>query len=148
MENLDQLYGEIIMEHQREPRHHGHLTPCDCEEEGFNPLCGDKVVMTFRFDDEKGAIKEVAFEGQGCSISMASSSILMEELQGKTYEAALAEIEKFRELMQGTRDPETMEGDVKALAGVKRFPVRIKCALLAWMTAKKAIESRGEGGAP
>ena len=139
---LDALYGDIIMDHTRDPRNFGPMENCDCKEEGFNPLCGDRVSLCFRFDDATKKVKAVGFEGQGCSICMASSSILTEELEGVTYDAALHRIEDFRSLMQGKLDPESLEGDLRALAGVRRFPVRIKCALLSWMTAKKILEGK------
>lgn len=147
---LDALYGDIIMDHTRDPRNFGPMAPCDRKEEGFNPLCGDRVSLCFRFDDAAQKVKAVGFEGQGCSICMASSSILTEELEGASFDAALHRIEDFRALMQGKLDPEALEGDLRALAGVRRFPVRIKCALLSWMTAKKILEEkmgRGTAGA-
>jgi nitrogen fixation NifU-like protein len=128
------------MDHQRSPRNYGHVEHSHHQEEGYNPLCGDRVSLTFRFDEKGEVIKEVAFEGQGCSICMASASILMEETEGLKKEEAMEKIQDFRGLMQGEKSPEQFEGDVRALSGVRRFPVRIKCALLPWMTMKKAIE--------
>lgn len=139
-ENLDKMYGEIILDHHRDPRHYGCVSHCDHKEEGFNPLCGDRVMLSVEWDDSAHKIKEVCFEGQGCSISMASSSIMVEEMNGKTFDQAQKLIADFRAMMQGELDPDKLEGDMQALSGVRKFPVRIKCALLAWTTLKNALD--------
>ena len=145
-DDLNQMYGDIILEHHRDPRNYGPLPHCDKTEEGFNPLCGDRVTLCCNFDEKNHKLKEIHFEGQGCSISMASSSILTEEMQGLTYEEIEKKIADFRALMQGEKSPEDFEGDVQALSGVRKFPVRIKCALLSWMTLKKVIDLKIEEG--
>ena len=140
--SLDQLYGDVIRDHQRDPRNFGCSSDCSHREEGYNPLCGDKVLLGLKPRADGKGIEKLCFEGEGCSISMASASMLTEEVAGLSFDEASAMIQNFRDLMQGQEDVE-FEGDLQALAGVRRFPVRIKCALLPWMTLKKAIETLG-----
>ena len=138
---LDDLYQDIILDHYRSPRHQGLLDDPDLRGEGFNPFCGDQVVLTLGLD-EAGRIAEVGFEGQGCSISQASASMLTGHLEGKTLEEAEALVRTFKGVMQGgefTPEQEDDLGDIVALEGVKRFPIRIKCALLGWTTLQDAI---------
>ena len=138
---LDDLYQDIILDHYRSPRHQGLLDDPDLRGEGFNPFCGDQVVLTLGLDDA-GRIAEVGFEGQGCSISQASASMLTGQIEGKTLEEAEGLVRTFKGVMQGGEfTPEQQDdlGDVVALEGVKRFPIRIKCALLGWTTLQDAI---------
>ena len=138
---LDDLYQDIILDHYRSPRHQGLLADPDLKGEGFNPFCGDQVVLTLGLDGA-GRIAEVGFEGQGCSISQASASMLTGHLEGKTLEEAEGLVRTFKGVMQGgefTPEQEDDLGDVVALEGVKRFPIRIKCALLGWTTLQDAI---------
>ncbi len=141
---LEALYGDIILEHHEDPRNFGILDPCDCREEGYNPLCGDQVLLTLRLkphaEGEPLAIGQIQFEGRGCSISMASHSMLTETVEGKSFSEVEALIEDFRAMMQGEA-PKLIDGDLLALQGVQRFPVRIKCALLSWMTLKKMLDT-------
>ncbi len=140
---LDDLYQDIILDHYRTPRHQGLLEAPDLKGEGFNPFCGDQVVLTLGLDDD-GRIAGVGFEGQGCSISQASASMLTGHLEGKTLEEAEGLVRTFKGVMQGgefTPEQEDELGDVVALEGVKRFPIRIKCALLGWTTLQDAISA-------
>ena len=140
-DELDDLYQDIILDHYRSPRHQGLLEDPDLKGEGFNPFCGDQVVLTLDLD-EAGRIDDVGFEGQGCSISQASASMLTGQLPGKTLEEAEALVRTFKGVMQGdTFTPEQEEelGEIAALQGVKQFPIRIKCALLGWTTLQDAI---------
>ena len=140
---LDDLYQDIILDHYRTPRHQGLLDDPDLKGEGFNPFCGDQVVLTLGLDDD-GRIAGVGFEGQGCSISQASASMLTGHLEGKTLEEAEGLVRTFKGVMQGgefTPEQEDELGDVVALEGVKRFPIRIKCALLGWTTLQDAISA-------
>ncbi|MEW6054994.1 MAG: Fe-S cluster assembly sulfur transfer protein SufU [Bdellovibrionota bacterium] len=142
-ETLSQLYQEVIREHHKDPRHYGTLSSPDAHAEGYNPLCGDKVIVELKLSKQAPSVLEdICFRGEGCSICMASASMMAEEVQGKNLEEAEKAIADFRGLMQGTLNPEVIEGDIRALAGVRRFPVRIKCALLPWMTLKNAVEGR------
>ncbi len=138
---LDDLYQDIILDHYRSPHHQGLLDDPDLKGEGFNPFCGDQVVLTLGLD-EAGRIDGVGFEGQGCSISQASASMLTDRLQGKTLEEAEDLVRTFKGVMQGEEfTPEQADelGDVAALQGVKQFPIRIKCALLGSTTLQDAI---------
>lgn len=139
-EGVSTLYQEILMDHQRDPRNFRVLENPDREAEGFNPVCGDRVHLQLSLD-ASGKIPHICFQGDGCSICMASASMMTEEIQGKTREEALGLVENFRSFMQG-QEGVSVEGDLLALEGVKRFPVRIKCALLPWMALKEALEGR------
>lgn len=139
-----EVFGEILADHHEAPRNYGKLEGA-IHEHGYNPLCGDKIDLYYS-EDPKGKV-HVVFEGEGCSICMASSSIMTEKVNEQTKEAALAWIEAFRSKMQGAEGesiallPKDESGDdLTALYGIKRFPVRIKCALLPWTTLKKALE--------
>lgn len=137
-EALDDLYREVILDHFQNPRHHEKITPHDVEQEGFNPLCGDQIILQAKFDGE--TLKNIGVIATGCSISQAAASILTEETIGKTIPELEHKIEIFKGLMQGKVDPEKEDlGDMEALSGVRKFPVRIKCALLAWTTLEEAI---------
>ena len=140
-ESLDDLYLDVILDHYRRPRNQGLLPNPDLKSEGFNPFCGDQVVLTMTLDGE-GRIGEVGFEGEGCSISQASASMLSVHLAGRTLDEADALVRVFKGVMQGEElDPEQEErlGEVAALQGVREFPIRVKCALLAWTTLQDAI---------
>ena len=139
-DGLDDLYQDIILDHYRKPRHKGHLDDPELRSEGFNPFCGDQVVLTMDMDD--GHIAHVAFQGQGCSISQASASILTDHLEGKTLEEAEDLVRTFKGIMAGeevTEEQEDELGEIVALQGVRKFPIRIKCALLGWTTLQDAI---------
>lgn len=142
-EALDDLYREVILDHFKSPRNHGKLETHDVEQEGFNPLCGDQITLQLKF--ENGKIKSVGHWGKGCSISQASASILTEEILGKTISEAEEEIKLFKDMMQGKDVKEKIEkketGDLEALSGVQKFPVRIKCALLSWTTLEEALNT-------
>ena len=140
--DLDDLYAEIILDHYRNPRNTGLLAEPDLQAEGFNPFCGDRVSLTLALDPG-GGIERVGFQGEGCSISQASASIMTELLKGKSVPEARGLNAAFRALMAdaelpGGQTPEEL-GELTALEGVKRFPVRIKCALLPWATLQDAL---------
>ena len=150
MANLDDLYREIILDHYRTPRNRGELTsPSAIRTEGFNPLCGDELVVYL--DVQDGVIVDIKLTGHGCSISQASSSMMSAAVKGKTVAEARATIDRFKQLMtvhessldgQGeapVADIRTM-GELAALQGVVKFPVRIKCATLAWNTLSQGLD--------
>ena len=140
-EGLDDLYQEVILDHYKRPRHQGVLDHPDLRSEGFNPFCGDQVILTLGLGDD-GHIDEAAFEGQGCSISQASASMLTDHLAGMTLDEAEALVHTFKGVMQGSELSEEQEedlGEIVALRGVRAFPIRIKCALLGWTTLQDAI---------
>jgi nitrogen fixation NifU-like protein len=162
MSSYRDIFGEILADHHESPRNYGTLPHPTRVEKGYNPLCGDKVDVSIEVEqqgaDEK--LSHLAFEGEGCSICMASASIMSEMLEGKSVKEAEKLIESFRQIMQGANHaeglpPESLPGegsstvgneaDVVALYGIKRFPVRIKCALLPWTTLKKGLEAIHHG---
>jgi nitrogen fixation NifU-like protein len=141
--SLDSLYQEIILDHYKHPRRRGLREPFDAESHHVNPTCGDEVTVRVVIDATDGAprVVDVSYEGQGCSISQASTSVLTELVVGKTVAEALAVQAQFLRLMQSKGevepDEEVLE-DAVAFAGVARYPSRIKCALLGWMAWKDA----------
>jgi nitrogen fixation protein NifU and related proteins len=135
---LEELYQEIILDHYRRPRNRGKIDPADLKASDSNPLCGDEIEVTAKVTD--GKISDLKFGGHGCSISTASASIMTQKLIGKTPAEAAAFIELFQKMMRGEAPFGGKEmGDLKALEGVLKFPVRVKCATLAWHTAAKGI---------
>ena len=148
MASLDDLYKEIILDHYRSPRNQGELEPPAHRCEGFNPLCGDEVIVFVSLIDQK--IEEIKIGGQGCSISQASASMMTEIINGKSVSEAEEIIHAFKEMMDiyeselsgeetdGTSSSVDL-GDLEALQGVVKYPVRIKCATLAWNTLTQSI---------
>jgi nitrogen fixation protein NifU and related proteins len=135
---LDDLYREVILDHYRTPRGAAPLPDPDVREEGFNPLCGDE--LTLELDVEGGVIRDLSVRSRGCSISVASGSLLAEALRGRTLAEARQLLAGFKAMMQGQPPADGVEmGDLEVLEGVKNFPVRIKCALLAWTTLEQAL---------
>ncbi len=134
---LEELYREIILDHYTHPRNRGRLDAADIVVEGANPSCGDEISLYARVED--GVIREIRFEGRGCSISQASASMMTERVCGKTLEETKALIEAFRGMMQGKPADEAVLGDLMALQGVRRFPVRVKCATLAWVALLQGL---------
>ncbi len=140
MSELRELYQEIIIDHGRNPRHFGILPIANHVKEGFNPLCGDKI--TLYVHEHAGVIKNILFEGCGCAISMASASLMAENLKGKTIAYAAELFECFRTLItEGQVDEATKEklGKLAVLGGVSEFPARVKCAALAWHTLRALL---------
>jgi nitrogen fixation NifU-like protein len=140
---LEELYQEVILDHYRRPRNKGKAAPADVTAREYNPLCGDEIEVTATLAG--GKITDLKFDGHGCSISQASASIMTQKLVGKTPKEAEAFIEAFLKMMRGEIPFGGKEmGDLKALEGVLKFPVRVKCATLAWHTAHKGIEEKTE----
>lgn len=145
---LDELYREVVMDHYRRPRGREPLPKVDVTAKGFNPVCGDEVDVALDVAGE--TIRGAQVVSRGCAICTASASMMAELLPGKALSAAEEDAELFRQVMHGKPFPPDRElGDLEALEGVKHFPVRVKCALLPWMTLKDAIAAfrRGETGA-
>ena len=158
MAGLEDLYREIILDHYRSPRNRGELeAPPATKSEGFNPLCGDEVVLYLEIED--GRVADVKIGGQGCSISQASTSMMSAAIKGKTVEEARKLISAFKALMsihesklEGESDGADLQaeldgvtlGDLEALQGVVKFPVRIKCATLAWNTLQQALDETAQ----
>ena len=153
MADLEELYREIILDHYRSPRNRGELdAPPAIRTEGFNPLCGDEVVITI--DVDGGVINDIKISGQGCSISQSSASMMSAAVKGKTIDEVHQIIATFKTLMsvheaqleesEAAPEPEAVDlkslGELAALQGVVKFPVRIKCATLSWNTLNQALE--------
>jgi nitrogen fixation NifU-like protein len=137
--SLDELYKEVILDHYRSPRNKRALGDATVSLKKNNPLCGDEITIHARVED--GTVTELAFEGQGCSISQASASMLTENVAGKSLRDAGALATEFRSMMEGRADPDEDEfGDLMALKGVVKYPVRIKCAVLGWDVLQEALE--------
>jgi len=132
------LYQELIARHSRRPRHRGVLEDATAVVSMRNPGCGDEITLQLRVAD--GRIEAMRFEGEGCSISQASASMMSELLEGKTIEESRALLARFTELVHGRDDAarDRSLGDLRALSGVARFPVRVRCALLAWDALREA----------
>jgi nitrogen fixation NifU-like protein len=135
---LDDLYREVIMEHYRSPRNFTELENPTFSLTLTNPLCGDEITLYVRVSDNR--VDEVTFRGRGCSISQASASLMTEAIKGKTVEEAVEIMRHFRAMMQGehSTDDELL-GDLVALSGVVKFPVRVKCAVLPWEALRQTL---------
>ncbi|ACT48032.1 Fe-S cluster assembly sulfur transfer protein SufU [Methylotenera mobilis] len=141
MNDLRDLYQDMIFDHYRQPRNYGRLAHANHTAEGYNPLCGDKVSITLILKD--GVIHDLKFEGVGCAISTASASLMTESLKGKTEAEALGILEDFKSLVTGSSVARDM-GKLSVLAGVQAFPQRVKCATLAWHTLQAALKNNTE----
>jgi nitrogen fixation NifU-like protein len=144
MSELNELYREVILDHNRRPRNFRALAGATVTQEGFNPLCGDHLTLYLKLDN--GVIADLAFQGSGCAISKASASLMTEALKGKTVEQARALFDRFHQMI--TSDPGSPVGDLgklAVLAGVREFPTRVKCASLAWHTMKAAVAHDTDG---
>ena len=136
---VEDLYREVILDHYKSPRNKRDIAAPTCSAKGNNPLCGDEVTVYVGITD--GAVDEAAFEGQGCSISQASASMMTEAISGLSLDDLNSLVKEFRAMMAEESDPTEDElGDLVALQGVTKYPVRIKCAVLAWDTLEKALE--------
>lgn len=140
MSDLRDLYQEVILDHTKRPRNFRKLGVANRSAKGHNPLCGDRV--TVYLNVEGGVVKDISFEGSGCAISTASASMMTESLKGKTQAEAEALFQGFHDLVTGKRDELPGLGKLEAFAGVREFPVRVKCATLAWHTLRAALENK------
>jgi len=138
---LDSLYREVVMDHYRRPRGREPLARVDARAHGFNPVCGDEVHLAVALDDDR--IEGVEIQGRGCAICTASGSIMAELLPGRTISEAHRAAAAFRGLMHGEGLPDGDWGDLEALEGVCRFVVRVKCAMLPWVTLEDALAAGG-----
>ncbi len=134
---FDDLYRDLILDHYRLPRNNVVLDSADADLTQFNPVCGDEVRLTARISD--GAVREVAFVGQGCSISQSSASMMTEAVRGRSVDEANNLAQAFRSMILGKDVDEALMGDLMALQGTSRYPTRVKCAVLAWDTLQKAL---------
>ncbi|HWD39553.1 MAG TPA: SUF system NifU family Fe-S cluster assembly protein [Fimbriimonas sp.] len=144
MTDLRELYQEVILDHNRRPRNRGRLDDPTGVAEGHNPLCGDNVTVTLRLRD--GRVDEIAFDGVGCAVSTASASLMTEAVKGKTLEEAESIFRSFQSMVTDTTGGNVPNGigDLEVLAGVRDYPVRIKCATLPWHTMRAALQGGSE----
>jgi nitrogen fixation protein NifU and related proteins len=151
MPGLDDLYREVILDHYKNPRNQGELPPPAVRSDGYNPLCGDRIAVTMLVEDN--VVTNIALKGEGCSISQSSASMMSAAVKGKSVEDARQLIWQFKDLMSiheqkldnsadadVASEPGARLGDLEALQGVVKFPVRIKCATLAWNTLEQGLD--------
>lgn len=143
-DNLDTLYRQVIMDHYKNPRNRGTLTEESVTIDMNNPTCGDRIELHLQI--ENGIVKDAKFEGEGCSISMSSASMMTQAIKGKKKDEAIYMSSIFSKMMLGedVEDVEIDLGDIEALQGVSKFPARIKCATLAWKAMEKAVAADEE----
>ena len=142
MSELNDLYQEVILDHNKNPRNYREIEDADKTAEGNNPLCGDQLKVFLEMADDK--VADVAFIGSGCAISKASASMMTQAVKGKTREEAELLFDEFHRMVLGELDEEAEEnnlGRLKIFAGVREFPARVKCASLSWHTMKAALEN-------
>lgn len=138
--NLDTLYRQVIMDHYKNPRNRGSIEGDPMTVDMNNPTCGDRIQLQLLIDD--GIVKEAKFDGEGCSISLSSASMMTQAIKGKPIDEALRMSDLFSDIMQGKDvDEDNLDlGDIEALQGVSKFPARIKCATLAWKAMEKGVD--------
>ena len=138
--NLDQLYRRVIMDHYKTPRNKGTLENENVKIDMNNPTCGDRIHLTLQVED--GIVKDAKFDGEGCSISMASASMMTQAVKGQDIDTAMKLSGIFSDMMLGKDYDDSIDlGDIEALQGVSQFPARIKCATLAWKAMEKGVQS-------
>jgi len=140
MANLEALYQEVILDHNRKPRNFREIENADRRIEGRNPLCGDEITLWVKLDGDR--VSDASFKGTGCAVSKSSASLMTAAVKGKTIAETLALFERFHEMITGKMpegERETM-GSLAALGGVSRFPIRVKCASLSWHALRSALE--------
>ncbi|HJV18158.1 MAG TPA: SUF system NifU family Fe-S cluster assembly protein [Bacillales bacterium] len=139
--NLDALYRQVIMDHYKKPRNKGVLAEDSLTVNMNNPTCGDRIQLTMKVLD--GKVVDAKFEGEGCSISMSSASMMTQAIKGKNIDNAIELSKIFSDMMQGKNYDENLDlGDIEALQGVSKFPARIKCATLAWKAMEKGLQEQ------
>ena len=144
LDQLEELYRDVILEHFAHPTHAGELPDAQIKAQGDNPLCGDTLTFHLRLDD--GRLSRVRFHGTGCAISQAAASMLAGALEGKPVAEARRIVAAMKALMQGQSPEASVDlGDLEALAGVRKFPVRVKCAALSWNVEERGLEEYGHG---
>jgi len=141
MSDLRELYQEVILDHNRNPRNFGTLENANRDAEGHNPLCGDQVSVTLRIEGDR--IEDIAFRGSGCAISTASASLMTESLKGKSLREARELFRGFHDLVTtGANAGEVELGKLAVFGGVKEYPIRVKCATLAWHAVQAALDQQ------
>jgi nitrogen fixation NifU-like protein len=146
MPEIEELYQEVILDHSRRPRNFGELPDAAVRVRGDNPACGDEIYLAVKFDPA-GGLEDIKFTGHGCAISQASASLMTMKLKGKSRVEVMEMLRAFHNLVTGDKNetPKTL-GDLRVMSGVRRFPQRVKCAMLAWRAVEQAFE-QGAGEA-
>ena len=142
MNDLKDLYREVILDHNKSPRNFGEIDDADRVVKGVNPLCGDKLTLYLKFDGDR--IGDARFEGSGCAISVASSSLMTERIKGASIKQSLELFDDVHDMLMGTSEPDEQMEKLAALAGVREYPSRVKCASLAWHALKTALDGKGD----
>src|SRR5919204_6150754 len=142
MADLRELYQDVILEHSKSPRNYRELPGANHKAEGYNPLCGDHFTLYLKLDGD--VIRDITFQGSGCAISKASASMMTQSLKGKTREEAEKLFEHFHSLVTGKNGNQGELGKLAVFSGVSEFPVRVKCATLAWHALHAALEGKEE----
>jgi nitrogen fixation NifU-like protein len=142
---LEDLYQEVILDHSRRPRNFGHLSDAAVRVHGDNPACGDEIDLDVKFGED-GSLQDLKFSGHGCAISQASASMMTAKLKGKARAEVVETMRAFRDLVAGEgTEASSLAGDLRTMRGVRRFPQRVKCAMLAWRALEEALrKSNGE----
>jgi len=143
--NLEALYQEVILDHNRKPRNFREMENADRRIEGRNPLCGDEIIVWLKLEDDR--VADVSFKGTGCAISKSSASLMTSNVKGKTVAETLQLFDRFHQMITGklSETERATMGSLASLGGVSRFPIRVKCASLAWHALKSALEGGGSG---
>jgi nitrogen fixation NifU-like protein len=139
---VDDLYQETILDHSTRPRNHHSMDDANRKADGYNPLCGDKLRLYLKVEDD--VVQDASFEGSGCAISTASASLMTDSLKGKTRAEALKLMEKFHDLLTTDTPVQQDLGKLVVFCGVRDYPARVKCATLAWHTLKSALNNAGD----
>jgi nitrogen fixation NifU-like protein len=145
MSELSELYQQVILDHNKKPRNFRKLETANHSAEGYNPLCGDQLTIYMNLEDDR--VTDVGFEGSGCAISKASASMMTQAVKGKSKKQAEALFKEFHSMVTGELDEENEEntlGNLKIFAGVREFPVRVKCATLPWHTMHAALNKEDQ----
>jgi nitrogen fixation NifU-like protein len=141
MADLRDLYQEVILEHSKAPRNYRELKAADHKAEGYNPLCGDRYTVYLQMEGD--SIREIGFQGSGCAISKASASMMTQSLKGKTRAEAQELFDNFHQVVTGRANDDQVElGKLAVFSGVSEFPLRVKCATLAWHTLQAALQGK------
>ena len=142
--DLDELYQDVVLDHSRRPRNYGELPDADAHVRGDNPSCGDEITLHVKFDTT-GDIADVAFTGNGCSLCIASASMMTQKIKHKPRAEAEALWTGLHDMLTAEQEPQELDerlGELQVLKGVRKFPMRVKCATLPWQALKQALESR------
>jgi nitrogen fixation NifU-like protein len=140
LDNLRDLYQQVILERYKKPRNRGKTNPVDRYQKGHNPSCGDTIELTLHLNSAGDRIEDVKFEGEGCAIAMASVDLMADAMRGRTIDEALQMVQTFQSMMRGEAEFPQEFRKLNVMQGVAQFPVRIKCANLGWHTAKAALD--------